>query len=157
MLFIALVLLLTPSLASALGAEDSRFYGLLNDGQLLQLNFAGDPAPWTQNNFLYGAKSSAAFAFCWGTKEKEASVAFNCTSDQGTRPGLSYRALIRSEAQLSYGSKSPEMALYRKIAKKARLGTGRDRGDATLVTIFECADGCTSATPRYLFEVGFYD
>lgn len=157
MLHIVFLLLLVPSFALALGAEDVHFYGLRDDSSLVKLAFAGDPESWSENSFLYGSRTSPSFRYCWGVKKDETRVSFKCTSTKGTVPSLSYRVLDLSDADLSFQSRRPELATYRTIANRARLGTGKHRGDGTLIKVYECAGGCTASAPRLLFEVGVFD
>ena len=74
---IPLLMLFAPSVALALGADDTSFYGLTKQGKLIQVNFAGDPEAWTRNNFLYSSRSSLAFSYCWSNKINEINVSFS--------------------------------------------------------------------------------
>lgn len=151
------LLLLAPSFALALGAEDVQFYGLRADSSLVKLDFVSDPESWSENSFLYGSRTSPSFRYCWGVKKDEIRVSFKCTSTKGTVPGLSYRTLSLGDADLSFQSRRPELATYRTIANRARLGTGKHRSDGKLINVYECAEGCTASAPRLLFEVGVFD
>jgi hypothetical protein len=155
--FLAGSLLFIPLYCAALGAEDTEYYGNLSNGQLLRLRLVSDPQPWSRQNFIYGAQGSTKLALCWNQRVNEVRRSFVCTSSRGIEPALVYELLGSPDRPPSYGDQTLQGAEYRAIAAKAKLGNGTKRGHRTLEAIYSCKSGCTSETPKFLYEVATFD
>ena len=150
-------LLLAPSLASAVGAEDTRYFGRNQAGGLVRLDFLTDPESWAGEGSVYGSRSVAVLAFCSFVLRPDVADELHCASARGQPATVVYRALASADDAPAFDAPTEEGARYRSIAREAKLGNGDARGDATLVRILACAKGCTPAVPRQLFEVAIYD
>lgn len=152
---IAPLLLLAPSLVFALGAEDVRFYGVLRSGQVVEAGFLDPEQQWAPGHHLYGSRAFQPLSYC--TTSDEVPKTFECMSTKGAKPNLIYKVHGSGGREPRYEDETSEGAIYRSIAKREHLGTGRRRGDATLMTVYKCAEGCSRSVPLYIFEVGVYD
>ncbi len=151
------LLLLAPLNASAVGAEDTRYFGRNQAGALVQLDFLTDPESWAGGGLVYGSRSVAALSFCSFVSRPEAGDEMHCSPARGEPATVVYRGLDTGDDAPVYDAPTAEGERYRSIAREATLGNGDARGDATLVRILACSRGCTPAVPRQLFEVAIYD
>ena len=153
----AALLLLSPLQAAAVGAEDTRYLGRTASGELVQLDFLTDPESWAGEALVYGSGSVTALSFCSVPTRPEAGDELHCGPARGQSASVVYRALAAGDDAPAFDAPTPEGERYRSIAREAKLGNGERRGDATLVRILACTQGCTKAVPRQLFEVATYD
>lgn len=152
-----LSLLLAPLQATAVGAEDTRYFGRNQAGGLVQLGFLTDPESWAGEVSAYGSRSLAALAFCSFVLRPDVADELHCALARGQPATVVYRALAAGDDAPAFNARTPEGARYRSIAREAKLGNGDRRGDGTLVRILACTQGCTPAVPGQLFEVALYD
>jgi len=155
--FLLALPLILPLLAIAAGAEDTEYIGSRPNNGLLRLKFAADPAPWTQGNFIYGTDDGPGlFKYCWpesrrsvsAAAQAEVPVAFSCTREQGGKAAVVYRPV-----ELSADARK----LFADLARRAALGTGKQRGDGTLTRTYQCKQGCLPEAPQFIFEVTHFD
>lgn len=154
---LTLCFLVLPSVACALGVEDTEFYGLLEMDKVLKISFVDDPQPWSRQRPVYGSQSTAPFSFCWSEAVGEIRQSFVCAASRGAKPVLVYGVLGSPGKVPKYNASTPAGQEYRSIAGKQKLGDGTKRGDGTLEAIYECKVGCSASVPRYIFEVAKYD
>ena len=150
-------LFLVPTLCFALGAEQVEFFGFGDNAELVQLSFKEDPQDWSGRNFIYGTSESGALSFCWTTRVNEVPIQFLCTSSKGNKPTLIYEALPISDQGAHPPKGTPYEAEYKKLARKAKLGTGKKRGNGTVLAIYECTHRCSPGVPQRLYKVGRFD
>ncbi len=157
LVIVALSLLLAPLQATAVGAEDTRYFGRDQAGRLVRLDFLTDPESWAGEGSLYGSRSVAGLAFCAFVFRPEAPDELHCAPARSQPATVVYRAPAAGDDAPAFDAPKPDAARYRSIAREAKLGNGDRRGDATLVRILACTQGCTPAVPGQLFEVAIYD
>lgn len=151
------LLLFVPATCFALGAEDTGFYGFLDNGKLVELKVKDDPQVWSNRNFVYGTPQPGALFLCWGTKVNEIPSKFSCTQVKGGKPTTVYDALPIPGHGAHPPKGAPYADEYKKIAQQAKLGSGVKQGDGVVLSIYKCSAGCTSRTPAHLYEVGKFD
>lgn len=154
---LALYLLLVPSLACALGAEDTEFFGLIETNTILKIAFVEDPQPWSKQHPIYGSPNSKPFSFCWVELLGQDRQCFTCANSRGSKPNVSYRILGSPNQSPKYNAQTPAGQEYLSITKKEGFGNGAKRGDGKLEAIYDCKTGCAAGVPRYIFEVAKYD
>ncbi len=157
MRLLASLVLFAPSLALSLGADDVSFYGLWHGEQVVQLNFIGDPESWSQHSFIYGSTQNSQLSYCWFSDGPKLENSLACSASKATAASVIYKLHQFGNMLPQYDDRTAEIAIYRSIAQKAKLGNGKHRGDATLMAVYACIKGCSSAIPRHLFKVGAYD
>ena len=146
-----------PGPAVAVGADETEFYAWQTGRGPIKVVFYGDPQPWSEGAHLFGSRDDKRFAWCWAPVRGEVPLSFNCTSRKGGAAEIVWRYQRPLEGTPSFDDNSPIAAGYRRIARAAKIGNGKHRGDGTWIATFVCQRGCGPDVPRYVFEVAHYD
>lgn len=146
-----------PGAAAAVGADQTEFYAWAPGGGLVKVVFYGDPQAWSDGAHLFGSRDDKRFSWCWAPVRGEMPLSFNCTSQRGRPAEIVWRYLRPLDGTPSFDDNTPIAAEYRRIARAARIGNGKRRGDGAWIATFVCRQGCGPGVPRYVFEVAHYD
>jgi hypothetical protein len=149
--------LASPGIASAVGADQTEFYAWSPGNGPIKVVFYGDPQPWSEGAHLFGSRDDKRFAWCWAPVRGEVPLSFKCASKRGQPAEFVWRYQRPLDGTPSFDDNSPIAAEYRRIARAAKIGNGKHRGDGTWIATFVCRQGCGPGVPRYVYEVAHYD